>query len=81
MNGVFHAIDPADAVAAALVAAQGEAALADMPAALAALPRDEVPLRAVRHGRAAGPAGPVVTLDSAAACSRRAGSRAGSARP
>ena len=44
VNGVFTASLASDAVARA-VAAQGEAALSDMPEALAALPRDDVPLR------------------------------------
>lgn len=44
VNGVFHAGDPSDATAASLEA-QGQQALADMPAALRALPRDDIPLR------------------------------------
>ncbi|MCV2364871.1 arsenical pump-driving ATPase [Paucibacter sp. DJ1R-11] len=44
VNGVFHASVSDDPVAAALEA-QGQAALAAMPAALAALPRRELPLR------------------------------------
>ncbi|MDP2033515.1 MAG: arsenical pump-driving ATPase [Polaromonas sp.] len=44
VNGEFHASDAADAVAAA-IEAQGQQALADMPAALRALPQDRVPLR------------------------------------
>jgi arsenite/tail-anchored protein-transporting ATPase len=43
VNGRFHAADPSDAVAAALERDQDEA-LAAMPASLAKLPRDEVPL-------------------------------------
>ncbi len=43
VNGRFHAADPSDAVAAALEHDQDEA-LAAMPASLAKLPRDEVPL-------------------------------------
>ncbi|MCV2367064.1 arsenical pump-driving ATPase [Paucibacter oligotrophus] len=45
VNGVFKASDLSDLVALALEA-QGEAALAAMPAALLDLPRDQVPLRA-----------------------------------
>ena len=45
VNGVFHAQDPADAVARALEQV-GQDALADMPAALRALPQHRVPLRA-----------------------------------
>lgn len=45
VNGVFHAIDSTDEVAAAIEREQ-LAALAGMPALLQALPRDEVPLRA-----------------------------------
>jgi arsenite-transporting ATPase len=45
INGVFHASDPADRVAAS-IEALGREALAQLPGALAALPRDEVPLRA-----------------------------------
>lgn len=44
VNGVFHASVADDPVAAALEA-QGQAALAAMPDALAALPRRELPLR------------------------------------
>ena len=44
VNGVFTPSLAGDAVACA-VAAQGEAALSEMPTALAALPRDDVPLR------------------------------------
>ena len=44
VNGVFTAELAGDPVARA-VAAQGRAALAEMPAPLATLPRDEVPLR------------------------------------
>jgi arsenite-transporting ATPase len=44
VNGEFHASDAADAVAAA-IEAQGQQALADMPASLRALPQDKVPLR------------------------------------
>ncbi|WP_445486955.1 arsenical pump-driving ATPase [Rhodopseudomonas sp. RCAM05734] len=43
VNGRFHATDPTDAVAVALERDQDEA-LADMPASLAKLPRDEIPL-------------------------------------
>ena len=43
INGRFHALDPTDAVAAALERDQNEA-LAGMPASLMKLPRDEVPL-------------------------------------
>jgi arsenite-transporting ATPase len=43
VNARFHATDPTDAVAAALEREQDEA-LAAMPASLARLPRDEVPL-------------------------------------
>ena len=43
VNGRFHAADPTDAVATALERDQDEA-LAAMPASLAKLPRDEVPL-------------------------------------
>ena len=46
VNGVFHASMPDDPVARA-VEAQGRAALNHMPASLQALPRDDVPLRAV----------------------------------
>lgn len=46
VNAVFTASDRSDPLALAFEA-QGAAALADMPAALAALPRDEVGLRAV----------------------------------
>lgn len=45
VNGEFHASDPTDAVARA-IEALGQQALAEMPAALRALPRDRVPLRA-----------------------------------
>nr|WP_315198782.1 arsenical pump-driving ATPase [uncultured Aquabacterium sp.] len=45
VNGVFHAQDPADAVARAFEQV-GQDALADMPAALRALPQHRVPLRA-----------------------------------
>ncbi len=44
VNGVFKASDLSDAVALALEA-QADTALAAMPAALLALPRDQVPLR------------------------------------
>jgi arsenite-transporting ATPase len=44
VNGVFHPSRPGDAVADGLAAEQRDA-LAAMPAALATLPRDEVPLR------------------------------------
>ena len=44
INGVFHATSPDDPVARALEAL-GREALEQMPAALASLPRDEVPLR------------------------------------
>ena len=46
INGVFHASDRADGVARA-IEDLGEAALAEMPAALRALPQDQVPLRPV----------------------------------
>jgi TRC40/GET3/ArsA family transport-energizing ATPase len=45
INGVFHASLSDDAVACA-IEAQGTSALANLPDALRALPRDEVPLRA-----------------------------------
>jgi arsenite-transporting ATPase len=45
INGVFHASQPNDAAANA-IEALGREAMAHMPDALAALPRDEVPLRA-----------------------------------
>ncbi|MEN9867549.1 MAG: arsenical pump-driving ATPase, partial [Pseudomonadota bacterium] len=45
INGVFHASVTDDAVATAFET-QGQQALAAMPAALAALPQDQVPLRA-----------------------------------
>ncbi|MDM7941800.1 MAG: TRC40/GET3/ArsA family transport-energizing ATPase [Hydrogenophaga sp.] len=45
INGVFHATDPGDPIAHA-IEAMGMDAMATMPAALAQLPRDEVPLRA-----------------------------------
>jgi arsenite/tail-anchored protein-transporting ATPase len=45
INGVFHASSPGDATADA-IEALGRQALAQMPDALARLPRDEVPLRA-----------------------------------
>jgi arsenite-transporting ATPase len=45
INGVFHATSAEDPVARA-IEALGREALARMPAALASLPRDEVPLRA-----------------------------------
>jgi arsenite/tail-anchored protein-transporting ATPase len=45
VNGVFHATERTDAVACA-IDALGQRALAEMPAALAALPQDRVPLRA-----------------------------------
>lgn len=44
VNGVFHAASASDAVAGA-IERLGTAALAELPAALAGLPRDEVPLR------------------------------------
>ncbi|MBC7485019.1 MAG: arsenical pump-driving ATPase, partial [Rhizobacter sp.] len=44
INGVFHASDPRDAVAAS-IEALGETAIAQMPASLRALPQDSVPLR------------------------------------
>ena len=44
INGVFHATDHRDPVAHAIVAL-GRQALANLPDALASLPRDEVPLR------------------------------------
>ncbi|WP_298884073.1 arsenical pump-driving ATPase [uncultured Bradyrhizobium sp.] len=43
VNGRFHATDPADVMAVALEREQDEA-LASMPASLAKLPRDEIPL-------------------------------------
>lgn len=45
INGVFHASQPDDAAANA-IEALGREAMAHLPDALAALPRDEVPLRA-----------------------------------
>ena len=45
VNGVFHASDPNDAIACA-IEALGTQALAALPAALRALPQDQVPLRA-----------------------------------
>ncbi|BDT67200.1 arsenical pump-driving ATPase [Comamonadaceae bacterium OS-1] len=45
INGVFHASDRADTVAAA-IETLGQQALAEMPASLRALPQDTVPLRA-----------------------------------
>ena len=45
VNGVFHASDPDDRVAVSMEAL-GVEALNHLPAALAGLPRDEVPLRA-----------------------------------
>ena len=45
VNGVFHATDPHDAVAAAIEAV-GTQALAAMPANLQALPQDQIALRA-----------------------------------
>jgi arsenite-transporting ATPase len=45
INGVFHASDPGDAVAAS-IEALGEKAISQMPASLRALPQDSVPLRA-----------------------------------
>ena len=45
VNGVFHASDPNDAIACA-IEALGTQALAELPAALRALPQDQVPLRA-----------------------------------
>ncbi|MDO8458740.1 MAG: arsenical pump-driving ATPase [Burkholderiaceae bacterium] len=45
INGVFHASQTGDATANA-IEALGREALANMPAALASLPRDDVPLRA-----------------------------------
>ncbi|MFA6114030.1 MAG: arsenical pump-driving ATPase [Sphingomonas sp.] len=44
VNGLFHASDPSDATARSLEA-QGQQALAEMPAVLQALPRDDIPLR------------------------------------
>lgn len=44
INGVFHASDHSDAVAQA-IENLGQAALAEMPASLRALPQDQVPLR------------------------------------
>ena len=45
INGVFRASVPDDTIACA-IEAQGTSAIADLPDALRALPRDEVPLRA-----------------------------------
>ena len=45
INGVFHATDHRDPIAAA-IESLGRQALAEMPESLAGLPRDEVPLRA-----------------------------------
>lgn len=45
VNGVFHASDPGDTVAAS-IEALGEKALSEMPAPLRSLPQDQVPLRA-----------------------------------
>ncbi|GJI98249.1 arsenical pump-driving ATPase [Duganella caerulea] len=45
INGVFHASDPADAVACAIASA-GQEALDAMPLTLQSLPQDQVPLRA-----------------------------------
>jgi arsenite-transporting ATPase len=45
INGVFHATDHHDPIAAA-IESLGRQALAEMPDSLASLPRDEVPLRA-----------------------------------
>ena len=44
VNGVFQATDPTDATAASLEK-QGRQAMANMPAVLRVLPRDDVPLR------------------------------------
>lgn len=44
VNGLFHAGDPSDATAQSLEA-QGQDALAEMPAVLRTLPRDDIPLR------------------------------------
>jgi arsenite-transporting ATPase len=44
VNGVFHASDRSDATAASLED-QGRQALSQLPAALQALPRDDIPLR------------------------------------
>ena len=55
VNGVFHASGPDDPTARA-IEALGREAIATMPDALAGLPRDEVPLRAVRHRGLARPA-------------------------
>lgn len=44
VNGLFRAGDPSDATAASLEE-QGQQALAEMPPALGALPRDDIPLR------------------------------------
>ncbi len=44
VNGVFHASEPTDGVAAA-IESLGQQALAEMPDALRALPQDQVPLR------------------------------------
>lgn len=43
VNGLFRASDPSDTIAASLED-QGRRALADMPPALGALPRDDIPL-------------------------------------
>jgi arsenite-transporting ATPase len=44
INGVFHASDPGDVVAAA-IAALGQQALDEMPESLQSVPQDQVPLR------------------------------------
>jgi arsenite-transporting ATPase len=67
VNGVFHARDRTDAIARA-IEALGQQALAELPAALGALPQDRVPLRpfdtvglaALRALLAAGPSPAVV---------------------
>ncbi len=70
VNGVFHASERGDAVARA-IEAQGQVALAELPAALRELPQDRVPLRAfdtvglsalralLRPGHAASPGGAI----------------------
>lgn len=72
INGVFHAGQIDDATANALEA-QGREAIASLPGALAALPQDQVPLRAFDTvgvaalrallGRGAAPAGSAVVPD------------------
>ena len=52
-NGVFHAALDGDPIAQSLEQT-GQQALSDMPELLRLLPRDDVPLRSVRHGRVEG---------------------------